>query len=39
MIANENQMLKEMANNRIPIKARDLNKRDDDLISKVNILA
>ena len=28
-----------MANKRIPLEARDLTKKDDDLISKMNLLA
>jgi hypothetical protein len=39
MIERDNQQLKEMANNRIPLPARDLTKKDDDLISKMNLLA
>ena len=39
MIENENQALKDMANQRIPLVARDLTKKDDDLVSKMNLLA
>ena len=39
MIEKENQQLKDMANKRIPLEARDLTKKDDDLISKMNLLA
>lgn len=39
MIERDNQQLKEMANKRIPLPARDLTKKDDDLISKMNLLA
>ena len=39
LVAKDNEALKEMANKRIPLPARDLTKRDDDLISKMNLLA
>lgn len=39
MIENDNLLLKEYANARIPLQEKDLTKRDDDLISKMNLLA
>ena len=39
MIEADNDALKEFANNRIALPARDLSKKDNDLISKMNLLA
>ena len=39
MIENDNNLLKEYANARIPLLEKDITKRDDDLISKMNLLA
>jgi hypothetical protein len=39
MIEEENQMLKDMANMRKALPAKDLTKKDGDLISKMNLLA
>lgn len=39
IIEEDNQKLKELANKRIPLAERDLTKKDDDLISKMNLLA
>lgn len=39
MVALENEELKNMANARIPYAPADLTKKDDDLISKMNLLA
>jgi len=39
MIEEENKMLKDMANQRIALPKRDLSKKDNDLISKVSLLA
>ena len=39
LIENDNLLLKEYANARIPLPEKDLTKRDDDLISKMNLLA
>lgn len=39
MIEADNAELKEIANKRLPLAARDLSKRDDDLISKMGQLA
>jgi hypothetical protein len=39
MIEADNEALKEFANNRIALPARDLSKKDNDLISKMNLLA
>jgi len=36
MIEADNAELKEIANKRLPLAARDLQKKDDDLISKMN---
>lgn len=39
MIEADQDELKEMANNRIPLPKRDLSKKDGDLIEKMNLLA
>ena len=39
MIDADNQKLKDYANKRIPLPERDLTKKDDDLITKMNLLA
>lgn len=39
IISEENQMLTEMANKRIPLAPRDLSQKDNDLISKMNLVA
>lgn len=39
MIEDDNRMLKDFANQRIPLPEKDLTKKDDDLISKMNLLA
>lgn len=39
LIEADNQALKDFANQRVAIPARDLNRKDMDLISKMNLLA
>jgi hypothetical protein len=39
MIEEENLMLREMANKRIALLPKDLTMKDNDLISKMNIVA
>ena len=39
LIEADNNLLKEYANARIPLLEKDITKRDDDLISKMNLLA
>ena len=39
MVEEENRMLKDMANNRVPLPPNDLTKKDNDLVSKMNMLA
>ena len=39
MIEADNDELKAIANKRLPLAVRDLNKKDDDLISKMNLMA
>jgi hypothetical protein len=38
-VAEENAMLKNLANARLALPAKDLTKKDDDLISKMNLVA
>ena len=39
IVQAENDQLKEMANNRIPLPAKDLTSKDNDLISKMGLIA
>ena len=39
LIRKDNAWLKEIADKRLPLPAKDLSKKDGDLISKMNLLA